>query len=154
MKWMQANHAYIVVVLYVCVCVHVFVARVIIKLICIKHGKRVHPSMMNWPNWRTSSEYHLLKIAIWPDFRDSPYSCLALALLHLLTPLPPPPLCSAVSWNWEFIVMRLSAQLGCMQHGNEPRQQKIKIDARMLSGKACACVCVCARMPVYVWGKE
>lgn len=53
-------------------------------------------------------------------------------------------------WNWEFIVMRLSAQLGCMQHENEPRQQKIKIDARMLSGKACACVCMCAHACVYV----
>lgn len=76
------------------------------------------------------------------------------ALVNAPSSLLPRPFCSSVSWNWEFIVMRLSAQLGCMQHGNEPRQQKIKIDARMLSGKACACVCVCARMPVYVWGKE
>lgn len=153
MKWMQANHAYSVhtyMHTLLCVCV----ARVIIKLICIKHGKRVHPSLYDeltkLANLEWISPGRNCNLAWFPWLALFLPSISPTALVNAPSSLLPRPFCSSVSWNWEFIVMRLSAQLGCMQHGNEPRQQKIKIDARMLSGKVCACVCMCAHACVCV----
>lgn len=152
MKWMQANHAYSVHTLLCCVCVCCKSNNQINLNKARQESAPLYDELTKLANLEWISPGRNCNLAWFPWLALFLPSISPTALVNAPSSLLPRPFCSSVSWNWEFIVMRLSAQLGCMQHGNEPRQQKIKIDARMLSAKyvrvcmyVCAHACVCVR---------